>query len=121
MAMTKKEKAEFDTAILKAQTLAALRWTDPVEKDLPVPESGGLIEGWTFNTYIPEVTQMWSSSYSHGSGLRDEQKFSIQQGISLYSTKLLALKAMRHHIECESAEKLRRIDEQIKSELEATK
>jgi hypothetical protein len=123
MAMTKKEKAEFDAAILKAQTLSALRWTEPVDKDLPVPTGGEIINGWDYNFYTLYAERMWSSSYNHGCGIKDDDNryYSNQKGISLYSSKLLALKAMRHYIERESAEKLRRIDEQIKSELEATK
>lgn len=38
MAMTKKEKAAYDAAIKTAETAAALRWTEPVEPDVPVPK-----------------------------------------------------------------------------------
>jgi len=116
MAMTKKEKAEFDSAIQRANTLAALRWTEPVKKDLPAPQ--GFREstcGWDYNTYSCSIRQMWSECTAHGEGLARSSSAS-QNGRSLFSTKLLALRALRHAIECESAEKLRRIDEQISLE-----
>lgn len=118
MAMTKKEKAEFDAAILRANTLAALRWTEPVKKDVPLPNPFCETSGFDFNTYNTKVYQAWSTAISHGDGdCRKNSHSASQRGIWLFSTKVLALRAMRHEIECQSAKKLREIDEQIALEI----
>jgi hypothetical protein len=117
MAMTKKEKAAFDEAILKAQTLGALRWTSPVAKDLPRPDSWGTAtSGWCFNSYSCDVTQAWSEVSAHGYGPTRSKLSGVQNGVDLFSTKLLALRALRHAVECESAGKLRKIDAMIEAE-----
>jgi hypothetical protein len=117
MAMTKKEKAAFDEAILKAQTLGALRWTSPVAKDLPRPDSWGTAtSGWRFNSYNCGVTQAWSECSAHGTGPARHNLSGSQNGVDLFSTRLLALKALRHAVELESATKLRKIDAMIEEE-----
>jgi len=110
MAMTKKEKAEFDAA----KTLAALRWTEPVKKDLPAPSEGS-ITGWDFNTYSCVIAQQWSEPTSYGDGEKRLSQWvsGRQDGKPLYSTKLLALKALRNAVEKESAIKLLSIDIKI--------
>jgi hypothetical protein len=114
--MNKKEQAYVES--LKTQL--ALRWTQPVAKDLPVPRplEGGFTSGWDFNAYNASVEKMWSESVAHGTGGRRESRISARQnGRALYSSKLLALKALRHAVECESAAKLRKIDIEIETEL----
>lgn len=112
--MTKKERAEFGAAILKAKTLAALRWTGPVAPDLPVPKSFEKTSGWHFNDHNKSVMQMWSESIAHGYGVERNRTISGRQGgKALYSTELLALKALRHAVECEAAAALVRIDDAI--------
>lgn len=115
MAMTKKEKADFDAAIKQIALLGALRWTSPVKKDIPVPQSfGESTSGWDYNTHSSSVNQKWSDSVSHGDGPARTNRFcGSQNGRALFSSELLALKALRHAVELECAEKLRRIDEQI--------
>lgn len=117
MAMTKKERAEFDAAIAKARILGALRWTEPEKEDLH-PTTGKTIYGWKTNTYgRGSVRQMWSESWAHGAGeKRSPNGGAAQGGISLHSTELRALKALRHEVELESAEKLAWIDEMIENE-----
>lgn len=112
MAMTKKERAEFDAAIKRAETLAALRWTQPVARDLPRPDRG-MTSGWDFNVYSGEVFRAWSECTSHGRGPRREFSGS-QNGRALFSTRALALAALRHETEAQCAESLRRIDEMAK-------
>lgn len=120
MAMTKKEKAEFNAAIRRAETLGALRWTAPIEKDVPIPDMyGKSSSGWNFNIYDFSVRQMWSESVAHGDGPNRKSSISgTPRGISLFSTRLLALQALRHAVECESAEKLRKIDTEIAKEID---
>jgi hypothetical protein len=116
MAMTKKEQAEFDAALDRANTLAALRWTWPVEKDVPVPSGWAeSTTGWDFNAYSVKVEQMWSEASSHGPGAM-RAGIASQRGCELFSTRLLALRALRHAVENDSAGKLRKIDEQIELE-----
>ena len=113
--MTKKEKAEMQTALDRAETLAALRWTAPVQRDVGVSEDG-YSEGWDYNSYKKEVFCGWSSSFSHGTGPAPEagRHRSASQGARhLYSTQALALAAMRHDIEQKAAADLLKIDRQI--------
>ena len=114
--MNKKERAEFDAAILRANTLAALRWTAPVTKDLPVPDGGGTTTGYDYNTHACTVTGFWSESTAHGDGVKRSGSAS-QNGKALFSTRLLALRALRHDFESVAAEKLRKIDGDIEREL----
>lgn len=65
--MTKKEQAEMKSAIDRADTLAALRWTVPVRRDVDVPQDG-YSEGWDYNAWTLMVFIGWSSSVSHGTG-----------------------------------------------------
>jgi hypothetical protein len=116
MAMTKKERAEFDAAILRAETLAALRWTGPVCKDVEPPNGGCYADGWDFSSYTAEVWQAWSSSVVHGRGPAPKtgrHSSASQNGVHLFSTKERALAALRHAIEQEAAAKLLKIDKQI--------
>ena len=126
MAMTKKEsaemqaaKAEMQAAIDRADTLAALRWTAPVQRDVDVPMNG-YSEGWDYNTntYSGIVFRGWSSSVSHGKGPAPtpgaiRTVSASQDARRLYSTEALALAAMRHEIEQKAAAKLLKIDRQI--------
>jgi hypothetical protein len=119
MAMTKKEQAAMQAAIDKAETLAALRWTEPVAKDVPPPEKG-YTEGWEFNIYTKAVDPYWSSCIYHGQGPAPKDGNCYDGGRQnprkLYSTKLLALMALRHEVEKEAATSLMRIDRLIEAE-----
>ena len=104
MAMTKKEKAEVDELISRVNTLAALRWTEEVKPDIPKPDSHSIETcGWYYLTSIfyggDKVETAWSSSGAHGTG--PSRSCRSQGGISLFSTELLALKALRHSVEKE--------------------
>lgn len=118
MAMTKKERAEFDAAILRAETMAALRWTAPVEKDVSVPDFGKQTTG--FEIYcgadFARVQEKWSGSVSHGDMPKSAHHES-QRGIELHSTRLRALMALRHEVEKAAAKRLLRIDQDIAAEL----
>lgn len=115
MAMNKAEK----TGLEEARTIAALRWSAPVERDVTQPKggSGSMTTGWEYNAHSLWVEQMWSTSVSHGSGpTRTANGSASQRGRDLFSTKLLALKAMRHECERRAAKELRRIDQMIEAE-----
>ena len=124
MSMTKKEKAAFDAAIKKAETLAALRWTSPVKKDvLPPnvnePSTNRYTKGWVFNSYNMSVSTAWSSCIHHGSGEppgNGKHGSSSQMPICMYSTKAKALAALRHELENKYARDLYEIDKLIQQD-----
>ena len=109
--MTKKEQAAID----RADMLAALRWTAPVQQDVDVPKDG-YSEGWDYNAWKQEVFIGWSTICSHGTGHAPEvgkHRSGRQQPRRYYSTQALALAAMRHQIEQKAAADLLKIDRQI--------
>jgi hypothetical protein len=103
-----------------AQKRLALRWTTPSIPDVPPPDSAGYTSGWLFNAHSGFVEVWWSSSVSHGRGAlingRPQQSGSHGER-RLFSTSLLALRAMRHEIEKACAERLCQIDKQIEKEV----
>lgn len=117
MSMTKKEQAAFQALLIRAETVAALRWTDSVDRDLPAPEpcSGALIQGWDFNVYTGLTYEAWSTSIANGSGRYGDRGMSGSRGkLSLFSSEFIALRALRHRTEQEAAKKLMEIDRKIK-------
>jgi hypothetical protein len=115
MAMTKKEQAVMKAAIDRADTLAALRWTNPVRRDVDVPQDG-YSQGWDHNAWTQNVFIGWSSTVSHGTGPAPEagkHRSGAQQPRRMYSTEALALAAMRHEIEQKAAADLLKIDRRI--------
>ena len=113
MAMTKKEAEVLRAALERADTLMALRWTDPVNPDIP-PPSDGCTEGWVFNSYSKKVERGWSTNVSHGTG--EARKAGSQKSCWLFSTKANALAAMRNEIEMRSAKILLDVDRCIAAE-----
>ena len=115
MAMTKKDQASMQAAIDRADTLAALRWTAPVRRDVGIPETG-YSQGWDYNAYTQIVFHGWSGPFSHGKGRHPaagKYRGASQQPRRYYSTQALALAAMRHEIEQKAASDLLEIDRQI--------
>lgn len=116
--MTKKEKAVYEAALLEAETLAALRWTAPVEPDVQPPSRfDDVTEGWTANLYTKSVNRGWSKAGSHGDGIPG--RHGSQRPEWLYSTQKRALEALRHMVELEAAKDLLAIDKRIKALKEA--
>lgn len=110
MAMTKKERAEFDAAIYAARLISALRWTAPVEPDMPPPPPGcvGVTEGWMYNAYSRRVYRAWSRESTNGEGKITSH--ASLQSMPLFSTQSLAYAAMRNDLEKEYGKKLLEID-----------
>lgn len=122
MAMTKKEQAAMQAAIDRAETLAALRWTWPVERDVDVPLQG-YSEGWDYNAHSMRVWQGWSDRVAHGEGKAPEAgkyRSGRQGGRRMFSTKSRALAAMRHEVEQKSAADLMQVDRQIAAAMQAS-
>lgn len=112
MAMTKKEKELLEAAL----TAAALRTTADVAADVPPPASGraGLSVGWMLlgeRSDSARVEVACSSSVHHGVGRQD--RTTSQGARHLYSSELLALKALRREVEKDCADRLRRVDRMI--------
>lgn len=121
--MNKKEQAAFTELQEQLRLAKALRWTEPVSADIEPPKSitqERLRKGWLYNGYIGgygssgRVDRACTSCSSHSFG--NDDKTTTQRPRWLYSTKLRALKAMRHDIENQVAKILANIDEQIEEE-----
>lgn len=118
MAMNKTEKAALEAAL----TEASLRRTSPVEPDVPPPGAGSKV-GELTKGFLPvaemsdsaRVETACSSSVYHST--RSQTKTDSQGARPLYSTKLLALRALRYKVESECAKRLRSIDRMIEEEL----
>ena len=96
----------------------ALRWTEPVALDVEPPkEWNQLSRGWNYFGSIEHgrVVKACSSNVHHGDGW---EKTSSQNPQHLFSTRLLALKALRHETENLCARTLAGIDLQIEQEKE---
>lgn len=112
--MNKKEQAEMEELKVKL----ALRLTDKIYPDLKKPDGSDykqMNKGWYFNAHSMQVSKACSTS--HGHSVWSDEKTSSQNGIDIFSTRLLALKAMRHEVEMKSARDLRRIDVMIEKEI----
>jgi hypothetical protein len=119
MAMTKTEQQQLAAARESARLCRALRWSDyGTTPDLPIPRTG-YTEGWTFNAYTARVERAWSERNAHGSGpypTNGKQRYGVQGGLALFSSRLRALAALRRMVELDAARKLSTLDEQIEQE-----
>ncbi len=119
MAMTKKERAEFDAALKAARIMGALRFTAKVLPDVAIPGFGikpALATGFLFNSHSPRVVPACSSSTSHSFGRND--KTDSQHPRALFSTELFAWSGLRNELEQKYAASLAEVDARI-AELEA--
>lgn len=114
MAMNKKERDELDSLKAELAKAKAFRFTEPVERDVfPPTYTGGLRKGWDFNGYNGEIAKCCTSAISHSWG--DDTKTSSQNARSLFSTRLLALEALRFALEHKYATHLAKVDSLIAS------
>ncbi len=116
MAMNKKEMQ----MVKDLKISLSLRFTDKVIKDIPVPvpilcSGSQLIKGFTYNEHSVQVNESCSTSVGHS--VHSNKKTSSQNGISMFSTKILALKALRNSLEVKAANVLYKIDKLIEEEL----
>lgn len=113
MAMNKKERAEFEEMRQEVRISRAFRFTDPVKPDVPPPDKwGALSTGYLCGGSRVDVA--CSGTMSHAFGQTD--KTTSQNARTLFSTKKLALKALRHVMERRFAKELAEIDRQIEVE-----
>src|ERR1035437_5931809 len=116
--MNKKETAAMDDLRKQLAIAKAMRFTEPVLPDVPIPSghdtlTKGFLFAGGFNSYA-RVEPSCSSSAHHNFGRTE--KTTTQNPRTLYSTKLLALRAMRYAVEKECAQTLAGIDQQIENE-----
>lgn len=115
-------KAEADEAAL---TLAAFRLTEAVPIDVPAPKDyNSETKGFVFlgeGSDCPRVEQGISTTTAHFFGTTihtdKDRSWGAQGARDMYSTKLLALKALRHEAELDCARRLRYIDLMIEREV----
>lgn len=116
--MTKKEKAAHDVEIDKLTLRLALCWTAPIQPDVAVPKNSygttGLSLGWL--PVFDRVEAACSSSGNHGTGTVTRPN--TQGPRELYSTKILALRALRFQMEERFARELKKIDNWIQLEID---
>lgn len=113
MSMTNKEKFEMDALRWELCQTKALRLTEPVEEDVPVPTNGKTINGWLYHVYRNEmrVEKSCTSSISHSFGNWD--KATSQGARKLYSSELLASRAGRAELARQCAIALASADKRI--------
>ncbi len=114
MAMTKKEKEAHDAIVARLELVSALRWTAPVLPDVLPPKKGAIrrVAGYAFDLTDYEVLQAWTGSDAHATYFEGSEE-KEDGGLPLFSTRILALKAMRSAVEEKSASRLREIDRRI--------
>lgn len=114
MAMNKREAKEMEDLKRELRMAKALSWTVSVRPDVAPPDCFGITTGYLFNSYSVTVSVACSSSTGHAHGKND--KTTTQGSRWLYSTKLLALQAMRNELEVGFAKKLAEVDLEIEKE-----
>lgn len=115
MGITKREQAHVEQVL----TRAALHTTTDVEPDIAPPHRGDTTRGFLFfsSASRPYVCQAWSTSTAHGTGdPAAAKRVSCKGARHLFSTKALALRALRRSVEDECASRLRSIDRMIEQE-----
>lgn len=125
MAMNKKEQAEM-AELRRAVLLAkAFRFTKKPARDVAPPSgTNAYTSGFDYNVNSMSVWDAWSGCVVNGRGpAPDPSKAryasASQNSRSLYSTRLLALEALRADYELVAARFLAKIDEEIEAEIEA--
>ncbi|SAK98454.1 hypothetical protein AWB80_07524 [Caballeronia pedi] len=121
MAMSKKEQAEMAELRAALARARAVRTTEPVAPDLHIGNSPDVQElsGYFYNAHTLEVMPAWTSTVSHGRGYasrREQIGSATQRAIPLYSSRLLALRALRYATEQRVFAELAKIDMLIDEE-----
>lgn len=103
--MTKKEREVV--AALEAELALARAWrlTEDVERDVLPPRDGTIRNGW--DVRVSTVEKHCTSGVGNGRGWGN---VTSQNPRHLYSTELLALRALRRKVEREAQRELARID-----------
>ena len=121
MAMTKAEKAILTELKKELMLYKAFTRTPKVEPDvLPPEEWDTLNKGWVILLHAKDVTEGCTSKHNHN--MWGNTHTTSKGAISLYSTELLALKALRNALELEFMKTVSSLDARIlEIELESIK
>jgi hypothetical protein len=117
MTMNKREQAEVAELRHQLALARALRCTPVVLPDVPIPTRfHNLVKGFLYcaSQSAWRVEPACSSCHEHSFGNND--KTTIRDGKKLFSTRLLALRALRNDAERQCAEWLAAIDAMIDRE-----
>lgn len=86
-------------------------------------DTGGIFEryseGWDYSVHDQRVFPAWSTARAHGEGHRSDKTSRLigsKGSTDLFSSRLLALRAMRYETERQAAERLLAIDRKIAAE-----
>lgn len=110
--MNKKEQKAFDDLARELEMERAMRITEKIEPDLEPPKSfAEIVNGWGFNVYNNSISKCCTSAGGHNYG--GWGKTTTQQPMRLYSSEVLAYKALRAAVSKKYAEELARIDRRI--------
>ena len=127
MSMNKAERQDMADLRARLACAMALRWTEPVEPDVEPPGGGWEHRvGWrvlsaqtTWHMPCPALTDSVNSSVGDPHDKSFPVKTTSQGTLRLHSTRLAALRAVRHSLEEAAARELDRIDDEIERETRA--
>lgn len=112
MAMTKAEKTALIELQKELMLYKAFTRTPEVEPDVLPPEEWDTInKGWVVLVHARDVTEGCTSKHNHNMWANTHT--TSKGAISLYSTKLLALKALRNALEFEFMKAASSLDARI--------
>lgn len=115
--MNKKEQTYVKDLKEQLRFNRAMRFTIKIRPDVMPPPFNSdekLRKGWLFNAHSRRVEPACTSSIYHSFGTDTEPR--SQNPMPLYSTKKLALMAMRNEVEIKFAKDLAEIDKAIEDE-----
>lgn len=112
-------RKKLDRRFTDLEERASFRMTGDIKEDLSPPgrTSEQVSNGWLFSEASTAVFKASSTGTAHG---YDWDVVTAQGPKRLFSTRLLALRALRRAVEKETATRLRNIDLEIKDEELAT-
>lgn len=121
MAMNKAEREHVAALVKALAEVSAFRRTEPVYPDLPAPANGA---GTTNLGFLPHVygpiefraEPCASTSIGHYRYHEGKRSGGVQRGVSLCSSRLLALQVARNQLERNFAQALARLDAEIEAE-----
>lgn len=119
MAMTKAERLRVEALEQELALERAFRLGTPVPPDVPIPSGGEEKTGYTINLFAKAIYPTRTGAVSHTRGISYGYEFPrgddlrSQRGVPLYSTRVLALRALRYGVALEAAKHLLAIDEAI--------
>lgn len=111
MAMNKKETELMESLKQELLLAKAFRFTDKVDIDVVATDWKILTLGWSMNSNSGRVEQSCSTTNYHARG--NIEKTTTQGGLPMYSSELLAFKAMRNEMELKFAKELAKVDKRI--------